>query len=149
MNGFAIPYGFVGTYVPPVEAGVLNSKSPVMNVPAVGFWDPTTKQNAFPQFVTDKGQQIGSEFFPFGTYVGPPNAKSGSAGCGFLSDPFDQGKDYGKPNIFDMSVTSVDGWKPIVGQPLWALTAPKTAGQSKAAIGAQINELVSTLVNMP
>jgi hypothetical protein len=150
MNGITIPYGFTGIFTPPADVvGVLNPKSPVMNVPATGFWDPTTKLPAYPQFVTSEGQQIGSEFFKFGTYVGPFGVKPGAAGCGFLSDPFDQEKDYGKPNFFSTNVSAENGWNPIVGQPVVVLPAPGNVGQNKGAVGNQIKALVDTLVGMP
>jgi hypothetical protein len=68
---------------------------------------PTSGNDAYPQFATDKGQQIGIKLFGYGTYGTNGTAK------GYLGNIYDQNNHYGTPGpmLFYPQVTAVgDYW---------------------------------------
>jgi hypothetical protein len=79
-----MPYGFLGTWFPPSEYGTLISPSIVVDATAWPSGVPA--QPIAPQFATNLGQQIGAQFFLYGTFMGPTIANPPAGACGFLQD---------------------------------------------------------------
>jgi hypothetical protein len=79
-----MPYGYLGTWTPPASYGTLIS--PPIIVDASAWPAGIPNQAICPQFATDIGQQIGAQFFLYGTFVGPSSPNPNPAACGFLEN---------------------------------------------------------------
>jgi hypothetical protein len=78
-----MPYGFLGTWTPS-EYGTLIS--PPIVVTAAAWPAGVPNQPICPQFATTLGQQIGAQFFLYGTFMGPTIADPPAGACGFLQN---------------------------------------------------------------
>jgi hypothetical protein len=106
LPGAQIPYKFIGTWVPPAAYGILIS--PPIVVTAAAWPDGGPTSPAFPQFATTTGQQIGTEFYFYGTYLSAPSP-------GYLGNNWDQSNRYGAPvgsmMTFVPNVEALNDWQ--------------------------------------
>ena len=160
IKGAVMPAGFTGVWTPdPKIYG--NLISPPINVSAANWPVGAPQTDAYPQFATDKGQQIGQIFFPYGSIVTTPGVVEAPQ---VLGNNWDQTNRYGSPFTYWMAflsqVEAPDNWQAIQGQPLVpvpAVAAQNTALTSQkalitkqlASLQAGLTAVESALANLP
>lgn len=149
LAGAVIPDAFVGSWTPdPNVYG--NLLSGPINVTSEFWTGDTSGAPAYPQFATDKGQQIGNLFFLYGTYGGPPSVTPGSSACGFLMQQGPGGKipPQVTPGVVGLGTIEVANpfasWAPLApgNVPFVAMAIPTIAPS-----GPTLQQNIQTAVN--
>lgn len=139
--GATMSYGFIGNWVPPESFGTL--LSPPIVVAAANWPSGAPQNDPYPQFATDKGQQIFDQFVPYGAPAGAP----GQGFQGYLGNNYDQENKYGTvgPMVFEPNVTAADNWQAIENAPLLYAAPPVAPTPAMPSAPALVGEITALL----